>query len=63
MSSNTPDTRHNNNDHANHLTQNKINQNQILYINSKIKEKLPDMDLTVTTENESGRAHQRSGKT
>ena len=41
--------------------QNKINQNQILYINSKIKEKLPDMDLTVTTESESGRAHQRSG--
>ena len=41
--------------------QNKINQNQILYINSKIKEKLPDMDLTVTTENESGWAHQRSG--
>ena len=42
-------------------SQNKINQNQILYINSKIKEKLPDMDLTVTTESESGRAHQRSG--
>ena len=41
--------------------QNKINQNQILYINSKIKEKLPDMDLTVTTESESGWAHQRSG--
>ena len=41
--------------------QNKINQNQILYINSKMKEKLPDMDLTVTTESESGRAHQRSG--
>ena len=41
--------------------QNKITQNQILYINSKIKEKLPDMDLTVTTENESGWAHQRSG--
>ena len=44
-------------------SQNKINQNQILYINSKIKEKLPDMDLIMTTESESGRAHQRSGKT
>ena len=39
--------------------QNKINQDQILYINSKIKEKLPDMGLTVTTESESGQAHQR----
>ena len=44
-------------------SQNKINQNQILYINSKIKEKLPDMDLIMTTESESGRAHQRPGKT
>ena len=44
-------------------SQNKINQNQILYINSKIKEKLPDMDLIMTTERELGRAHQRSGKT
>ena len=41
--------------------QNKTNQNQILYIISKFKEKLPDMDLTVTTKSESGRAHQRSG--
>ena len=43
--------------------QNKINQNQILHIISKFKEKLPDMDWTVTTESESGRAHQRSCKT
>ena len=43
--------------------QNKIKQNQILYINSKFYEKLPDMDLIMTTESESGRAHQRSGKT
>ena len=44
-------------------SQNKINQNQILYINSKIKEKLPDRDLKAPTESEPGRAHQRSGKT
>ena len=45
------------------FTQNKINQTQTLYINLKIKEKLPDRDLKAPTESEPGRAHQRSGKT